>query len=815
MASGSNSSMNMANTANIGDVIQFYCYFCKHIHDSIVSFYPHNAIKKNTMLKISLLLNRFTLITTFVFSMLSLQAADRKPTGLLTDLLAHTEQTWQNGYASNVPVWQVQAAIEPLQYVQIGSTHPSFSWIVPGEAQNTRQTAYHLILTDTYADAAAGKGTVWDSGRTESNQSTAVLYQGAALQPSKAYFWRVKTVTNTDGESEWSDVKAFRTAPSLSQYATSFYPQVKSLEYPVSITALGTGCHIADFGKDAFAQLVVTLSSVSGKDTVLVHLGESMSGNRVDRTPGATIRYQRYSLPLLKGTHTYRIKIAKDNRNTGNAAVLMPAYVGEVVPFRYCEIEGYNASLLPGTVAREHVHYPFDETASSFQSSNDTLNQIWEMCKYSIKATSFAGIYVDGDRERIPYEADALINQLCHYGVDREYAMARRSHEYLLRRPTWPTEWILQAVLIAWNDYLYTADSRSLKANYEILKARTLMSLREKNGLISTTTGLQTPEFRASIRFNDKIRDIVDWPHTGILGLNKHEGGEADGFVFSDYNAVTNAYHYEALKLMAQIAGALNLPDDIAFYSRQSGQFKELFNRTFFNNKKGCYQDGQLTDHVSLHANMFPMAFGMVPANKKQKITDFIQTRGMACSVYGSQFLMDALYEASAADYALHMLTKTDDRSWYNMIRVGSTISLEAWDNKYKPNQDWNHAWGAVPANIIPRRLMGVEPLTPGYGLARIKPQLGSLAWAEATIPTIKGEIRLAIENKKEEYSLKITVPANMEADVYLPLPVGTYEVSNNGTIIKTTRVKGEPFLYAGRILSGTYTIAMRIHPSR
>lgn len=763
------------------------------------------------MIKICSLLNRFTQILLFVFSILSFQAAAQKPTGLLTDLLEHTEQTWQNGYATNVPVWQIQTAIESLQYAQINSTHPSFSWIVPGIAPNTRQTAYHLIVSDNYADAAAKKGTVWDSRLTESYQSTAVPYCGTALQPSKSYFWRVKTVTNTDGESEWSDIKVFRTAPSLSQYATSFYPQVKSLEYPVSITSLSKGCHIADFGKDAFAQPILTLSSALDEDTVVVHLGELLSENHINRTPGGTIRYQRYSLPLLKGTHTYRIKIAKDNRNTGSTAVLMPSYIGEVVPFRYCEIEGYNASLSTGAVAREHVHYPFDETASSFQCSNDTLNQIWELCKYSIKATSFAGIYIDGDRERIPYEADALINQLCHYGVDREYAMARRSHEHLLQHPTWPTEWILQAVLIAWNDYLYTGDNRSLKVNYETLKARTLMSLREKNGLISTTTGLQTPDFRTSIRFKDKIRDIVDWPHTGILGLNKQEGGEADGFVFSDYNTVTNAYHYEALKLMSQIARVLNLQEDANLYSRQSEQFKKLFNRTFFNTKKGYYLDGQSVDHASLHANMFPLAFGMVPDNKKRQVIDFIQSRGMACSVYGSQFLMDALYEASAADYALHLMTKTDDRSWYNMIRVGSTITLEAWDNKYKPNQDWNHAWGAVPANIIPRKLMGVEPLSPGYSLARIKPQLGSLSWAEATIPTIKGEIRLAIENKKEEYSMKITVPANMDAEVYLPLPKGRFEVNNNGTIIKTTRAKGEPFLYIGRIPSGSYTIMMRV----
>ena len=82
------------------------------------------------------------------------------------------------------------------------------------------------------------------------------------------------------------------------------------------------------------------------------------------------------------------------------------------MPFRYCEIENYTKPLTTTDIVRESVHYPFDESASFFESNNDILNQVWDLCKYSIKATSFLGIYVDGDRERIPYEADALINQL-------------------------------------------------------------------------------------------------------------------------------------------------------------------------------------------------------------------------------------------------------------------------------------------------------------------------------------------------------------------------------------------------------------------
>ena len=96
----------------------------------------------------STLLNRLTLLVSFAFSALCLQAADKKPFGLMTDLIEHTGQTWQNGYASNLPVWRLEEAIEPLQYAAIRSSHPAFSWIVPGETGGTRQTAYRVIVAD-------------------------------------------------------------------------------------------------------------------------------------------------------------------------------------------------------------------------------------------------------------------------------------------------------------------------------------------------------------------------------------------------------------------------------------------------------------------------------------------------------------------------------------------------------------------------------------------------------------------------------------------------------------------------------------------
>ncbi|GAA6530554.1 hypothetical protein LPYR103PRE_25270 [Segatella asaccharophila] len=157
----------------------------------------------------------------------------------------------------------------------------------------------------------------------------------------------------------------------------------------------------------------------------------------------------------------------------------------------------------------------------------------------------------------------------------------------------------------------------------------------------------------------------------------------------------------------------------------------------------------------------------------------------MTCSVYGAQFLLDALYNACDANYALHLLTKTDDRSWYNMLRAGSTMTMEAWDNKCKPNQDWNHAWGSAPANVIPMKLLGVEPLEPSFSIVSIKPQIDRLDWVDALVPTIRGGIRMYIENKKEHYRLQLTLPANMKAKVYLPFSSREYSITDNGKYIR------------------------------
>jgi len=706
--------------------------------------------------------------------------------------LFNTEQAFLNGYPVTTPLNESISRRGNFQFAEISTHKPQLGWIIDATTNNTLQTSYRILLASDDNKLRNDEADLWDSGQVYSNQSINIQYNGKPLQPDKIYYWKVKIWDNHGNESDFSEVSQFKTSDELVDYFTDRYPLQKQDDSPLLINQTDKSSYFVDFGKASFGRVRVRLYSESDSDSIILHMGEAKQGGKVNRSPGGTIRYSKYTIHPKKGWNTYIVTIKPDKRNTGSQAILIPEYIGEVTPFRYCEIENYNHELKETDIIRETVFYPFNELESYFHSSDTVLNQVWDISKYSIKATSFLGIYVDGDRERIPYEADALINQLSNYGVAREFNLPRHTHEYLIHQPTWPTEWILQSVLMAWEDYMHTGNTESLENYYNDLKAKTLIPLSDENGFISTRTGKVTPEVLKSIHFDGNLRDIVDWPHTGILGLNKGEGGESDGYVFEDINTVVNAFHYRALTIMSEVAKLLEKDEESLYYKNKAVQLKKVFNQKLLDKKRGYYIDGIGTDHSSLHANMFPFALGLVPEKNIDPVMKFIKSRGMACSVYGSQFLMDAIYDAGGAQYGLDLLTSTTDRSWYNMIRAGSTITMEAWDNKYKPNQDWNHAWGAAPANLIPRKLMGIEPIEAGFKKIRIKPQPGTLESAEIKHPTIRGDVYMKFSNNPEKsFNLEVDIPANSTADVYLPYYSKKQEVTLNNQTVKFRR-KGD-----------------------
>ena len=656
--------------------------------------------------------------------------------------------------------------------IEIHTPHPKFCWIVNSSFNSDFQSAYQLLVASESAALNRNEGNLWDTGKIESGRSLHVEYQGKSLASEKHYYWKLRTWDSLDRDSPWSEEQCLTIGKYSKDHSTVRLSLTKKEIKPKKITKKGEGHYFIDFGKAAFGTIKILLSCDDKEQTIQIHLGEALkSSNTIDRNPQGSIRYRHIILPLNQGSHLYTVKIPSVERNTCANSILMPEEIGEVMPFRYCEIIDAPGQLEPSHINQIMVHYPFDDMTSSFISSNHILNDVWSLCKHTLKATTFCGIYVDGDRERTPYEADAFINQLSYYCVDREFTLPRLSHEYLLTHSTWITEWNMHSVLMAWADYEQTGNTDSLSRYYEILKVKTLQALSRDDGLISTKTGLVNHRFIESLNSMEPdlmLEDIVDWPSAEY---SNGKYGERDNYDMTEVNTVVNAFHYYVLTLMNRIAAVLGNTQDEEYFQKCALQIKHTINNILFDKKRGIYIDGEASLHASLHANMFALVFGIVPAKHINSVISFIKSKGMACSVYGAQYLLEALYLNGEEEYALNLMTAEHDRSWWNMIKVGSTMTLEAWDWKYKNNLTWNHAWGTVPANIIPRYVMGVRPVEPGFGKILIQPQPGGLRFAELRMPTIRGIVDACFNYDEKEYlTLDIQLPVNTSAHVILPL---------------------------------------------
>ena len=517
-------------------------------------------------------------------------------------------------------------------------------------------------------------------------------------------------------------------------------------QLPERVFTNEAGNVVIDFGKDAFGWLEID-APASGLE-YFINLGEVLwdENGSVDRNPGICVRARGVKWHTEKSGFQ-RVPVAPDLRNEFDAgegvAAKMPEKFGVVAPFRAVEFYRADFPVTGKTVRRFAVMYPADKNESSFACDDKKLVKVYDFCKYSMFATSFAGMPVDGDRERIPYEADTYAAQLNWYAVSSDYAYPRAAIEHLYSHPTWPTEFKQISILSAWTDWMWTGDTRSIAMHYDILKTRLFLGhARESDGLL-VSGGERMPWPSYTNRLG--LADIVDWPKS-----------ERADFDFRDVNTVVNAFHVRTLENMRDIANTLGKTADAREFSMRSEKARASFAKVFIDGGTGLVVDGEGSRHSSVQANAIALAFGLVPESSENRVAEWLAGKGMGCSVYFAQYLLEALFRSGRADAAIALMTAETDRSWLGMMERGATITTEAWNFRVKPNMDFNHAWGATAINAISRFMLGVTPAEPGFKRISIAPNPGPVEKVSATVPTQAGYVRIEIDGDR----LSVASPA-------------------------------------------------------
>ena len=140
-------------------------------------------------------------------------------------------------------------------------------------------------------------------------------------------------------------------------------------------------------------------------------------------------------------------------------------------------------------------------------------------------------------------------------------------------------------------------------------------------------------------------------------------------------------------------------------------------------------------------------------------------------TVLGEPFVSHLVHDAIARAGFASILPRLHER-WHEFLTDGYDTFGECWG--------WGtrvHGWSSSPARELVTYVLGITPEEPGFAVARVQPQLGSLDWMEGAAPTPHGLINVRVSGDECVIDSPVDVlfvhPDGWEA----PLPPGHHRI--------------------------------------
>lgn len=556
-----------------------------------------------------------------------------------------------------------------------------------------------------------------------------------------------------------------------------------------------SGNLVVDLGKEIIGGLKINIDSAAAQK-ITVHMGEEMNSD-------GTVKWQMTSAPKYEDFWTL-----KQGINAFETATMRN--------FRYVEFVGLdeatkaNIIKAPDSVNGWAIQQGFDSDDSYFEATDgsaqaELLNRLYELCKYTIQATN-QDVFVDSQaRERGAYEGDLLVNANTSYAVSGNYTLARHSNEWLIDNPTWPNDYRIFSVEMAWADYMYTGNTDSISEYYTALKKKLTTIVEYED----PSTGLIRP--KNSTAGNSAL---IDWPLS-----------ERDGYQPGYYDVVLNCEYIGIYLNMAEISEALGYSDDAAYYRGKSDRLKAVLLEYAYDEENGCFYDSLsenyiATKHSSTHATAYALTYGVFEDQEMaDRMCEFVYNNckdEFKGSVYATYFILKGLYVGNHGELAERLMTNpkvgTDVKTFASLLDdLNCTITPEAWGHKWKGNMTLSHPWGASPGCSITQGMFGIMPTKAGFEEFTVKLQPGEVGSAKIKAPTVKGAVYASYEKTDDTILASVTVPVNTKATVYLP-DMGDASASSLMLDGKKVTAEREGGFLKVKIGSGTHTLSTVKH---
>ncbi|MCM8712016.1 glycoside hydrolase family 78 protein [Clostridium sp. SYSU_GA19001] len=315
------------------------------------------------------------------------------------------------------------------------------------------------------------------------------------------------------------------------------------------------------------------------------------------------------------------------------------------------------------------------------------------------------------------------------------------------------------ATVVPWELYLHFGDKAILERQYPSMKA--WVDWIRKQDKKSGNRKLWTVGFH----FGDWL--ALDGPV---------EGGVMGG---TDNGLLASAYYCLSTNILSKAASVLGYDEDAIFYGKLTEEVKKAIQDEFFSKNGRSTINTQTAHVVALHFDL------VQPEVRKRVLKDLqllLKKSGMHLKTgfIGTPYLCRVLSENGDSESAYKIFFQEDYPSWLYEVIMGATTIWERW-NSILPDgkisgtgmNSLNHyAYGSI-VEWMYRHMCGINPLeeAPGFKKFVLKPEVyGKLYHAKATLKSSMGIIESGWFREKDgSLTVKVTVPFNAEAEVYLP----------------------------------------------
>jgi alpha-L-rhamnosidase len=349
-------------------------------------------------------------------------------------------------------------------------------------------------------------------------------------------------------------------------------------------------------------------------------------------------------------------------------------------------------------------------------------------------------------------------------------------------------EWGASFTQVPWQQYLFEGDTDLLREYYDAMKRYVAyLESRTRDGLLFDGLG--------------------DW-----YDFDLAKPGRAE---ITPPVLTATAYYYLDVATLAQIARVLGKPDEAARFDVRAAEIRDRFNREFFDPVRPNYSTG------SQAALAIPLALGLAdaPEASRRALVDAIvrdvEQRGYATAGdVGFGSLLQALAAYGRSDVVYRLLNQDEKPGYAYQLKKGATTLTETWDASLGASH--NHIIMGQVIEWFYQGLAGITPDAswPGFKAIVLRPQpVDGLAWADATYESIRGPVSSRWERQGDRFTLKVAIPANTSATVWVPSRAGG-AVSESGAAaasrpgVTFLRREGDRALY--RIESGAYVFESR-----